>query len=152
MEVESKLIPILREGIDVIKMVFFQKLKSHLEMKYSSLEKASIGKLAGAIINELFGTIHLDGPFADFAEENKAKIEQETAQVAVHLKEMRIPLTDALRMQFLCDYREGIDSTHLLSKARDLGILIADREVPLPAQFMNLVRNLGSTVGILVRS
>ncbi|GKT10348.1 hypothetical protein [Desulforhabdus sp. TSK] len=149
MEVESNLIPILRDGIDVIKMLFFQKLKTNLAGRYAEAEPAHINRLAGAIINELFGTVHQAGPHAEFAEKNRSSIQQEMGGIPVHFPEMLIPLTDALRVQFLCDCRENVDSTSVLSRAKEWGILLTEREVPLPAQFMSLVRKLGSSMGVL---
>ena len=52
-------------------------------------------------------------------------------------------------MQFLCDHQENIDSTALLSRAARIGILIAEREVPLPVTFMNMVRSLGNRLHLL---
>lgn len=150
MEIESRLIPIMREGIDIIKMVFFKKLKAHLSKKYPEKETTYIAKLTGAIINDLFGTPNTEAPYAEFANENKVLIEEEIGNIAAALPELRIPLTDALRVQFLCDAQDGIDSKSVLSRARDLQILIVDREVPLPAQFISLARKLGNTLGILL--
>lgn len=150
MEVESKLIPIMREGIDIIKMVFFKKLKDHLSTKYSDKEASYITKLTGAIINDIFGNPTSEPAYAQFVEENRILIHEEVSSIAKVFPELRIPLTDALRVQFLCDAQDGIDSTSVLSRARDLQILIIDREVPLPARFMSLARKLGSALGILL--
>lgn len=149
MEVESNLVPILRDGIDVIKMLFFQKLKTSLAGRYSEAEPSHINRLAGAIINELFGTVHQGGLHAEFAEKNRVCIQQEMGEIPVHFPEMLIPLTDALRVQFLCDCQENVDSTSVLSRAKEWGILLTEREVPFPAQFMSLVRKLGSSMGVL---
>jgi hypothetical protein len=65
---------------------------------------------------------------------------------------MRIPLTDALRVQFLCDYQEGIDSSEILQRAKQFNLLILDREVPLPASFLNLARRLGGAFDLLAGS
>jgi hypothetical protein len=52
-------------------------------------------------------------------------------------------------MQFLCDRQAGIDSAIVLSRADQLGLLVTEREIPLPATFMNLVRTLGSRLNLL---
>ena len=62
---------------------------------------------------------------------------------------LRIPLTDALRIQFLCDSQEGFGNEEMLKCAKDLGILIVDRGVPLPKNFMNLVRKVGQSYGLI---
>jgi hypothetical protein len=149
MEFEHKLIPILREGVDVIKAIFFKKLRIHLSAKHPGQEPSHISMLAGAVLNDLFGAPAAEERFAVFAVENRSLIEEELGSLAVEFAEMRIALTDALRVQFLCDHQEGVDSTHVLSHARDLGVLLVDREAPLPASFMNLVRKLGAAFHVL---
>jgi hypothetical protein len=150
MEFESRLIPILREGVDVIKMVLFKKLKTQLACKYPEQEPTYINQLTGAIINELFGSTNTAEPFARFYQQNKSAIAKELANLASELAEMRVPLTDALRVQFLCDHQAGIDSSVMLTRARRLDVLLLDREVPLPANFLNLVRKLGIACDVLL--
>jgi hypothetical protein len=152
MQVENRLIPILREGVDVIKMILFKKLKTRLIQKYPDREAEYINRLAGAIINDIFGAPNSSEPFASFWQQNQGTIEQELFAVASAFAEMRIPLTDALRVQFLCDHQEGVDSAATLAHAKTLNILLADREVPLPANFLNLVRSLGAAFDFLLQS
>jgi hypothetical protein len=140
---ESKLTPVLRDGIHIIKMVLFKMLRSGLEERHPAWERADINRLAGAVINGLFGTPNREEPFLSFAKSNAALIDEETGRIAAEFPEMRIPITDALRVQFLCDSREGFDNERALLKARDLGILILEREIPLPDHFMTLARRLG---------
>ncbi|QTA88440.1 hypothetical protein [Desulfonema magnum] len=149
MDFESKLVPIMREGIDIIKMIFFKKLKAHLSQKYPDWEPAYIGKLSGAIINDLFGVVNTAEPFASFAKENKTHIEKEMKTIATEFEEMRIPLTDALRMQFLCDSQEGNDTPFILDRAKKFDILLVEREIPLPNHFLTMVRNLGDKFNLL---
>ena len=140
---EQTLIPVLREGIHIIKIVLFKMLRSGLEERHPSWERADIGRLAGAVINGLFGTPNREEPFLSFAKAHAALIDKEIGRIAAEYPEMRIPITDALRVQFLCDSREGCDNEAALARARDRGILILDREVPLPDHFMTLARRLG---------
>jgi len=150
MEFESKLVPIMREGVDIIKMELFRQLKARLSTKYNSREPSYISKLSGAVINELFATTNVEKSFAKFAEENRALIKKEIKNIATGFKELRIPLTDALRVQVICDYQEGIDSSSILGRAQELGILIIEQEMPLPKNFLNMVRKLGKTLNLLV--
>lgn len=150
MEFDSKLLPILREGIDVIKMVFFKKLQGHLREKYPARDKEFVNKLAAIVINDLFGIQNTGEPFASFVVANKAIIEEELKGVAENFEELRIPLTDALRMQVLCDHQEGVDTSPVLARAKELNVLLVDRDLPLPHTFMHLVRRLGSTLGLLI--
>ena len=56
MDFESKLIPILREGVEIVKMISFKKLKEALAKKHPDRESAFIAKLAGALVNIIFPT------------------------------------------------------------------------------------------------
>ncbi|NPU84062.1 MAG: hypothetical protein HPY65_06195 [Syntrophaceae bacterium] len=143
MNAESKIVPVLREGIHIVKMVLYRILKEGLVEGDCSLDDDQASKLAGAVVNEIFGTPNREEPFLSFSRDNRSKIRAEMKRLAVEYPEMKIPLTDALRIQFLCDSREGFDDPRLLVQARDLGILMLERDLPLPDAFMALARRLG---------
>jgi hypothetical protein len=149
MEPKSKLLPVLRDAVNIIKMVLFKELKTHLALKYPQQDSADIGRLAGAVVNELFGTPNTSTQFAQFVAENRPRIISEVDNLSVNFQNLRIPLTDALRVQFLCDSLEGIDSGHALAQAEAHGILLVDRDVPLPKTFMAMVRRVGADHNIL---
>jgi len=149
MEIESKLVPILREGIEIVKMIFFKQLQEYLVKRFPEREKNFINKLAGAVINQYFGIVHQDEKFVRFAVDNGKDVETVLREVSQAIETLRIPLTDALRIMVLCDYQEGIDSSHLLEKARGYGILLIEREMPLPNKFIELVRKIGEAYGLL---
>lgn len=148
MTYENKLVPILRDGIYIIKMVLFKMMRSALAERYPDGEQAFVNKLTGAVVNKLFGTPNREEPFLSFAKSNKVLIDEEISNIAVEFPEMKIPITDALRVQFMCDSQEGFDNETMLMKARDLGILIMEREVPLPDHFMTLARKLGEEYNV----
>ena len=150
MSFENKLIPVMREGVEVIKMIFFKKLSDALAEKYPESEAKFRAMLTGAVVNIIFDTPNTQEPFASFNVENRELIAREAQSVAAMLDEMRIPLTDALRMQALCDQMEDLDTTKTLQLARDHGILIEDRDLPLPPSFMDMVRRMGKTFGLLI--
>lgn len=149
MDSEPQLIPILREGIDIVKMVLFKRLKTRLVEKHPGFDTRFVNKLAGAILNDLFGSPNDSEPFASFAANNKSLIDGELACLAEEFEDFRILLTDALRTQFLCDAQEGVDSSRVLVRASELKILIIDREAPLPARFMSLIRRMGAAFDLL---
>jgi hypothetical protein len=149
---ESKLIPIMREGIDVIKMIFFKQVKEYLLANDPAGDIAYCSRLAGSVINALFGTENPAEPFASFAEANRDRIDRELGNIPLAFEEMRIPLSDSLRVQFLCDSMEGIDSSAILIRADELGILHHDRPVPLPKNFLELVRRLGKSHNLLIEN
>jgi hypothetical protein len=149
-EYESKLIPILRQGVAVIQMIFFKKLRDYLHGQYPDYETTYHSRLSGAIVNDLFGTPNEEEPFASFAKENSDRIDEELKNIPIEFADMLIPLTDALRVQFLCDKQEGIDSSSVLTRANELNVLLIHQQIPLPAHFMNLVREMGAKYDLLV--
>ena len=150
MEIESKLIPVMREGVEAIKMICFRKLSSSLAERYPQQDKKIRGMLTGAVINKIFGTPNKQEPFASFCSDNRDLIETEIKGIAVNLEEMRVPLTDALRMQTLCDKMDGVEEDKTLKLAKDVGILLEERDIPLPHNFMEVVRRIGKRLGLII--
>lgn len=130
-------------------MILYMKLRALFAQRPLIENRPAQGKLCGAIINELFGIANTQEPFKSFAAENHALIATELQGLAGNLPEMMIPLTDALRIQAICDFQEGTDSSHLLQKAQHLGLLLTDREMPLPHTFIEMVRRMGSAFGLV---
>jgi hypothetical protein len=147
---ESRLIPILREGVEVVKMICFKKLKETLAMQYPDREAAFIAKLAGVLVNTIFNAPAQETPLNAFARSNTDLLARNLSRVGAMLEELRIPLTDALRIQSLCDHQERLNSTATLQQAQKLKILLTDRDLPLPHSFIELVRRLGSKFGLLL--
>lgn len=147
---ESRLVPILRQGIAVVQMVLFKRLREYLSEKYPSKEAAFITMLTGAAVNDVFGTPNEEKTFMLFIRENESLIEETIKEIPLELIDMMVPLTDALRIQVLCDHHEGIDSFPVLAHANELKILLVPREIPLPASFIGLVRKLGNRHDILM--
>ena len=148
-KIDAKLVPVLREGIDIMKMVLFNELKPFLEKRYPERDPGDIIRLTGAVVNDLFGVENMEEPFASFTRENVHVIKKEVEAIATNFDHLHIPLTDALRIQYLCDSHEGVNSESVLEKAKDLNIILTDREVPLPGAFMSLVRSFGVAYKIL---
>ncbi len=146
----SRLIPVLREGVAVIQMVFFKELKGIISKNHPDLDTTSQTMLTGAITNELFGTSNPEEKFQNFQKQHRGDIEQELLNLSSKLPHLIAPLTDALRVQTVCDNQEGIDSTHILKQADSCNILSADREIPLPSAFMATVRALGGEHNLLI--
>lgn len=151
--IERKFIPSLREGVELVRMIFFKELKANLAKTYSDKEAPYAGMLAGAMMNELFGTPNPQQKFADFAEENRQRIVDELGKVNSNFPELCIVLTDALRIHFLCNHQEAIgdesDNEKILARAKEYGILLAERDVPLPKGFMELVYRVGKAHGLI---
>lgn len=149
MSFEPQIVPTLREGIDVIKMVLFRQLKPLLQVQYQHKDANFVKRLTGAVINDLFGVSLVGEGLEAFAQKNQKDVKTASGIIATNLEHFRIPLTDALRIQFLCDSHEGIDSSSVLKRAQQNNILIAERDAPMPGAFMNIVRSFGRAYGIL---
>lgn len=150
MERNSQLTGVLREGIGVIQMVIFKELRDHFSQKYGDKDIRERAMLVGAIINKLFGMENPEPKFQEFNNKNRALIEQEMLGMAEQFPALRGSITDALRIQVLCDSQEGEDSSSVLTQAEELELLILDREVPLPSTFMTRVRRLGEQNGLTI--
>ncbi len=146
----SRLVPVLREGVAVVQMIFFKELRTHLQAAHPDKEPKLVSLLAGAITNELFGTANPEKPFARFLDEQRTTIEQEMLGLCVHLAHLRRHLTDALRIQALCDNQEGLQQSNGLVIADKLGMLLKDREIPLPSTFMTMVRETGAQHQLII--
>ncbi len=149
--VERRFIPALREGVDLVRMVLFMRLKRYLADRYPHEESGYVAMLSGAMVNHLFGTPNPEKRFATFAVANSERIERELGNMGAEFADLKILLTDALRVQFLCDYQEGLNDGDqgALIRARDYGILIEERPVPLPKGFANLVYRVGKAYGLI---
>lgn len=148
-EHQSRLLTVLREGVGVVQMVLYKEVRFALAGNYLDKDQSYIAMLAGAITNKLFGICNPAEKYIHFQNENQAIIEQELQGLAVHLPHLREALTDALRIQALCDNQEGLDSSATLNQANELGILITDRDIPLPSSFMTAIRALGEQHGLI---
>jgi len=145
---ESKLVPILREGIEIVKMISFKTLRARVAATHAGRDAAFHGRLTAATINEIFGAASQANDSAGREGIDGDLLAGELAGLAA-MEDMRILLTDALRMQALCDYQEGLDSSATLERAGKLGLLLSERDLPLPNTFLQLVRRLGVAHGLL---
>ncbi len=149
---DSKLIRSLREGVSIVQMVFFKEVRDNLINKKPNLAKTQLAMLAGSITNEVFGTQNPEEKFVSFCKNNWGDIEQELLNIKEQMATLCPILTDALRIQTLCDHQEGGDSSATLLRAKELDFLIEERDIPLPSSFMTSVRELGKLHSLLVPS
>jgi len=146
---ESRLVPILREGVDIVKLIFFKELRDHVARLYPERPQRFRNTMAGAVINAYFGIENPDPDFQAFVRRERESIGQVLSGVGEALENLRIPLTDALRITVLCDYQEGRDTSGLLAQAKEAGILLAERDMPMPHTFIDMVRRIGESFGVL---
>jgi len=146
----SRIIPILREGVAVIQMIFFKECKHVIIKNHPSLAASAQTMLAGAVTNEIFGTHNPEKKFQEFRNKHQGIIEQELFNLSSELPKMAESLADALRIQTLCDNQEGVDSAHILKQADSFGILPENRDLPLPSAFMDTVRALGAEHKLII--
>ncbi|MCL2789068.1 MAG: hypothetical protein FWD79_00330 [Desulfobulbus sp.] len=147
--VDNKLIPVMREAIVTVQMLLFRNLRQSIHDRYIDRTEPEHTQLAGAVINNLFGTLPADAAVAAFGAANRELVERELRDLAVTCAPLVPLLTDTLRMKAICDNQEGIHSMPSLLMARALGILQEDRELPLPSTFMLQVRSLAAEHGLV---
>ncbi|NLX18840.1 MAG: hypothetical protein GXY53_06115 [Desulfobulbus sp.] len=147
--VQNKLIPVMREAITTVQMLLFKELRRDIQTRYTDAIEPHHTRLAGAVINNLFGTQPEDREVAVFAASNRELVELELRELASRLSPLLPLVTDALRMKTICDNQEGIHSIASLLMARALGILLESRPLPMPSTFMLQVRTLAIQHGLV---
>ncbi|KJR97305.1 MAG: hypothetical protein VR65_25650 [Desulfobulbaceae bacterium BRH_c16a] len=149
-EQKPQLLAVLREAVGIVQMILFKEIRNNLAKKRPGFDSVHLSMLAGSITNEVFGTRNPEEKFARFRTEHRADIEQELLSLKNEMPKLCENITDALRIQTLCDRQEGVDSSQTLALAKDFGILVEDREVPLPSFFMTQIRELGEEHKLVV--
>ncbi|MBW2328406.1 MAG: hypothetical protein JRF04_02115 [Deltaproteobacteria bacterium] len=139
----------MREAIVMVQMILYQRLKDDVQKRYQDWSDQEKQWLAGAVINNLFGTEAADRDVNVFARKQRQLIEQELRELKGRVGDLIPYLTDALRMQTICDNHEGIHSLPSLLMARELGLLDEERVLPMPSTFMIAVRKLGAEYGLV---
>ena len=80
----------MREGVEVVKMIFFKKLHSSLAAEYLDWDAKFCSMITGAVVNQIFGTTNDQEPFLSFNEENRAQINKEVSTYKTDLDLERI--------------------------------------------------------------
>jgi hypothetical protein len=148
-EFDSKVVPVMREAIVMVQMILYQRLKDDVQKRYQDWSDQEKQWLAGAVVNNLFGTEAADPEVNIFARKQRQLIEQELRELKGRVADLIPHLTDGLRMQTICDNHEGIHSLPCLLMARELGLLDEERVLPMPSTFMIAVRKLGVEYGLV---
>jgi len=146
----SQLVQSLREAVGLVQMIVFKDIRKSIDTSQQQLEAAERSILAGSITNEIFGTPNPEEKFATFRTNHWGVIEQELLSIKEGNEFLCRHISDALRIQTLCDSQEGEDSSATLIKAQQYGYLLEEREVPLPSTFMTIIRELGKEHGLVV--
>ena len=148
-KLDSKVIPVMREAVAMVQMIVYRELREKLTEKYIGWRPGEYRRLVGCIVNDIFGAPALGTDSVDFAPQHREVVEEELRALAGNVPDILPHLTDALRMQTLCDHEEGTNTLPTLLRARALGILQEDRPIPMPSTFMILVRQLGAKHGLV---
>ena len=146
----SQLIQSLREAVGLVQMILFKEMRTSLDQKQQNIPQAERSMLAGSITNEVFGTPNPEERFKAFRETNWGIIEQELLSLHENYSFLCRHITDALRIQTLCDSQVGEDSSKTLLKAKEYGYLLEEREIPLPSTFMSIIRELGKDHQLII--
>jgi hypothetical protein len=146
----SQLLASLREGVSIVQMVVFKEIRASLTHKKPDSDKTQLSMLAGSITNEIFGTQNPEERFVNFHKANRGEIEQQLLTLKDELPTLCAQLTNALRIQTLCDHQEGSDSSNTLLRAKEYGFLAEELEIPLPSTFMTEARELGNKHNLII--
>ncbi len=147
---ENGLVTALREGVGVVQMLLYKELKEHLTKESLQRKETEISMLAGAVTGEVFAAKNPEERFVSFRENHRAEIEQELLGLKQNIPQITDIITDALRIQVLCDYHQNRENSALLQQAQNFGYLVEDREVPLPSAFMTSIRELGRRYNLVI--
>jgi hypothetical protein len=147
--VDNKVIPVMREAVTTVQLILFKVLRQSIHDRYVDQVEPFHTHLAGAVMNNLFGTQPVNGAVIAFAAANRELVERELRELSGRCRSLIPMLTDALRMKTICDNQEGIHSIPSLLMAKALGILQEDRPLPLPSTFMLQVRALAAGQGLI---
>ena len=148
-QIDNKVVPAMREAITMIQMVLFKLIQEDIDSRTQDLTENDQRRLAGAVVNNLFGTEPADAGISNFASENRELVEEELRNISERFPKLCPFLTDALRMKAICDNQEGIHSIPSLLMAKALGILLEDRAFPMPSTFMISIRTLAAQHGLV---
>jgi hypothetical protein len=149
---DGPIVPVMREAVLTVQMVLFKVLRRNLRERYVDQLEPWHGRLAGGVVSNLFGSrsgSRSDNEVARYAADHRELIERELRSLPETCPQLLPILTDALRMQAFCDHHEGITLHPSLLMAAALGILVEERDAPLPSTFMLQVRVLAADHGLV---
>ena len=146
---ENTVLPLMREAVLMVRMLLHRHLLADFASRRANMAPEERVRLAGALVNNLFGTQPEDSSVAAFAQQERALVEEELRGLAARTGKLGPLLTDALRMHCICDEQEGRNSTASLLLAQTVGLLDLERPVPLPSTFMLSVRALAVAEGLV---
>ncbi len=148
-QIPGKLIPALREAVELVKLILFKRISSQLSKDFADKTPAFSKRLTGALINKIFAMDNPDAVFQEFCQNNELIIAARIAKLPAQYSELLIPLSDALRIQFMCDCQDGTEDANFLERAKDLGLLLLERDMPMPGSFLNMVGKLAMADGLV---
>lgn len=147
--VDNKLLPVMMEAVVMVQMLLFKQFREDVRLRYPHRPEPFAAHLAGAAINNLFGTQPVDPAVSAFASSHRDLVEAEMRGLAGRFPSLLPLLTDALRMKTICDNQQGVHSIPSLLMAKALGLLIEERDLPMPSTFMLQVRYAAAEHGLI---
>lgn len=149
-EFDSKLLPILREAVEVVRMILFKELKEYF-VAVCPEQTDDAGRLAAGVLNDLFGVINPDPAYAGFVERNQAILDQAVAEFPSRFEKLLIPLSIPCGCSFSAIPARGLMRAPSFSPAPGSGgCCWTIARCRCPIIIWSLIRRLGAAYGLVL--
>ncbi len=131
-------------GVDNVRLVLYKVLTDDFSKKYQEKGEEFYKTLAGATVNEIFGS-HNEASQITF-EENKENITEEIKNLGTKHSELKRAITDAIRVliqaSFMLNGRLPENYEAILKNAIKRGVFLKGGEKPNPKIFLEMTEEL----------
>ena len=131
-------------GVDVVRLVLNKILRDDFSKKYQKEGEEFYKTLAGATVNEIFGS-HSEASRITF-DKNKETVVEEIETLGIRHSELKRPITDAIRVYIQASFilRGELPRNYsvIFNNAIDRGVFIGGGGQPIPKTFLAMTEEL----------
>ena len=132
-------------GVDTVRLILYNVLTGEFSKKYQEKGEGFYKTLAGATVNEIFGS-HTEASQIAF-DENRKIIVDEIKNLGTKYTELKRPITDAIRVliqaSFMLSGKLPENQESIFKNAMERKIFIKGGENPEPNAFLEMTKELG---------
>ncbi len=132
-------------GVDIVRLVLYKVLTDDFSEKYKEKGEEFYKTLAGATVNEIFGS-HSEASQITF-DENRKIIIDEIKNLCTKYTELKRPITDAIRVliqaSFMMSGKLPENQEAIFKNAMERGVFTKGGENPEPNTFLEMTKELG---------